>query len=102
MSLPTSTKAIVLRKDASGAKDVFHDAIVSNIPIPPLQSGQVLVKLSALAFNRRDLWLRMGQYPGLAFDKVMGADGVGEFVQRVIIPLEIIDIKRLRTGNCRC
>ncbi|KAF7976106.1 hypothetical protein HWV62_7533 [Athelia sp. TMB] len=80
MSLPTSTKAIVLRKDASGAKEVFHEAVISTIPIPSLQSGQVLVKLSALAFNRRDLWLRMGQYPGLAFDKVMGSDGVGQVI----------------------
>lgn len=78
MSLPTSTKAIILRKDASGNKEVFHDAVVISIPVPALQSGQVLVKLRALAFNRRDLWLRMGMYPGLAFDKVMGADGVGE------------------------
>ncbi|KZP05142.1 NAD(P)-binding protein [Athelia psychrophila] len=80
MSLPTSTKAIVLHKDASGNKEVFHDAVVASIPVPALQSGQVLVKLSALAFNRRDLWLRMGMYPGLAFDKVMGSDGVGQVI----------------------
>lgn len=40
------------------------------------------MKLSALAFNRQELCLRMGMYPGLAFDKFMGIDGFCESLLR--------------------
>ncbi len=46
---------------------------------PPLQAGpgQAVVRLRAAALNHRDVWIRKGQYAGLRFPIVLGADGVG-------------------------
>lgn len=78
MTIPTSTKALVLRKsEPTSSKHVYHGIEVISRPIPALKDGEILVKVTAVAYNRRDLWIRLGQYPGIAFDSVMGADGVG-------------------------
>jgi NADPH:quinone reductase-like Zn-dependent oxidoreductase len=76
-SLPTSTNALVLREATPEAKSVYHDVVVASRPIPSLKQGEILVKMTAAAFNRRDLWIRLGQYPGITFDSVLGSDGVG-------------------------
>lgn len=44
-------------------------------PIPV--KHQVLIKIKAAALNRRDEWIRQGKYPGIAFDTILGSDGVG-------------------------
>lgn len=79
MSIPTSTKALILKQSTS--KPVYHGTALESHPIPSLNPGEILVQMTAVAFNRRDLWLRMGMYPGLKFDSVMGADGVGIVVK---------------------
>ncbi len=43
--------------------------------------NQVLVKLKAAAFNRRDYWITQGQYPRLKFPIVLGSDGAGIVVK---------------------
>jgi tumor protein p53-inducible protein 3 len=37
--------------------------IVSNVPLPTLQSGQVLIKIEAFGLNRADIGQRLGKYP---------------------------------------
>lgn len=76
-SLPNTTKSIILKKSASADKPVYHGTSLETRPIPALKQGEVLVKMTAVAYNRRDLWIRLGQYPGIKFDSVLGADGVG-------------------------
>jgi NADPH:quinone reductase-like Zn-dependent oxidoreductase len=53
--LPTSTRALVLRKrDPVGGK-VYHAVEIEERPLPTLQRGQVLVRVFAVGFNRRDV-----------------------------------------------
>lgn len=44
---------------------------------PSPGQGQVLVKLKAAALNRRDQWMRVGKYPNIQFDTILGSDGTG-------------------------
>jgi NADPH:quinone reductase-like Zn-dependent oxidoreductase len=47
------------------------------IPKPTLSPGKALVKMKAVALNRRDDWIREGKYPGIRFGVTMGSDGAG-------------------------
>jgi NADPH:quinone reductase-like Zn-dependent oxidoreductase len=77
ISPPKFTNALVLCQATSESKSVYHDIVVASRPVPSLKQGEILVKITAVAFNRRDLWIRLGQYPGITFNSVLGADGVG-------------------------
>jgi NADPH:quinone reductase-like Zn-dependent oxidoreductase len=46
-------------------------------PLPELQAGEALVRLRFAALNHRDLWIRKGQYAGIALPCVLGSDGQG-------------------------
>ncbi|KAJ8583566.1 NAD(P)-binding protein [Rhizopogon salebrosus TDB-379] len=74
---PEWTRALVLRQCSAEAKPVYHDTVLENRPLPQLKHEEVLVKINAASFNRRDLWIRLGQYPGIKFGSVIGADGAG-------------------------
>lgn len=50
-------------------------------PTPEPQAGQVRVKLHAAALNRRDVWITLGQYPGIRLPCSMGSDGAGTIDQ---------------------
>ncbi|TDL27317.1 NAD(P)-binding protein [Rickenella mellea] len=78
--IPNTTKALVVRKSPPGRSPPFHDAVVEEMPIATPRKGQVLVKMGAVSFNHRDLWIRKGQYPGIAFGSVFGADGAGTVI----------------------
>ncbi|KAH8813444.1 NAD(P)-binding protein [Flagelloscypha sp. PMI_526] len=78
-SIPKSTKALVLRT-VPDRKPLFHDAVIEDKPIEPLQEGEILVKVNAVAFNHRDLWMRKGLYPGITDGATYGADGAGVVV----------------------
>ena len=49
----------------------------TDVEKPALQSGEVLVKIEAAAFNHRDYWIQKGQYAGLRFPSIQGSDGSG-------------------------
>ena len=49
----------------------------TDIAIPDIQEGEVLVKVNAASFNHRDLWIQKGQYGGLRFPSVQGSCGCG-------------------------
>ena len=44
-------------------------------PVP--QSNEVLIHVKAAALNHRDQWCRIGMYPGLKYDTILGSDGSG-------------------------
>lgn len=50
---------------------------LKDLPIPTLSPGKVLVKMKAVALNRRDDWIREGKYPNIKFGGVLGSDGAG-------------------------
>lgn len=78
--LPKVTKALTVKKSPPQRKPQYHDAVLEEKPIPALQKGQILVRMGAAAFNHRDVWIRKGQYPRIAFGAVFGADGAGTVV----------------------
>ncbi len=49
----------------------------TDVEMPTLQAGEVLVKVKAAAFNHRDYWIQKGQYGGLRFPSIQGSDGCG-------------------------
>lgn len=53
--LPTSSRVITVRESPKDHKPRYHDAALENRAVPPLQKGQVLVKIGAAAFNHRDV-----------------------------------------------
>ena len=51
---------------------------VVDVPMPELGKGQVVVKMTAAALNRRDQWIRQGKYPNIQYGTTLGSDGCGE------------------------
>lgn len=64
--------AAVLR--ATGAE---AELAIEEIDTPVPQPGQALVRLRAAALNRRDQWIRRGQYAAIRLPAVPGSDGCG-------------------------
>lgn len=80
-SLPETTRALVVKQSPPERNPLYHDAVIEERAIPtPLKEGQVVVKMGAVAFNRKDLWIRLGQYPGITFGATFGSDGAGRVV----------------------
>ena len=47
-------------------------------PDPTPGAGEAVVRLRAAALNRRDVWIRKGQYAGIKIPIILGSDGAGE------------------------
>ncbi len=45
--------------------------------MPQPAAGEALVRVGAAAFNRRDVFITQGLYPGIALPKTLGSDGAG-------------------------
>lgn len=52
-------------------------------PLP--SKGQVVVQLSAVALNHRDVWITKGQYAGIKFPTILGSDGAGMYKSQEVI-----------------
>ncbi|KAL4789152.1 hypothetical protein BDV19DRAFT_383343 [Aspergillus venezuelensis] len=76
----TTSKAIFLRKVDGKPGQVYYPLSVRILPRPVPKENELLVKISAVALNHRDIFLRQNLYPGLSFDVPMGADGVGTVI----------------------
>ena len=50
---------------------------VDTIDDPAAGPGEILVKIARAAFNRRDVFISQGLYPGIQLPCVPGSDGVG-------------------------
>lgn len=70
-------QAIVQR--ATGGPEVLK---LEEVEDPTPGPGEVVVRLRAAALNRRDLWIRLGQYAGIKLPIIPGADGAG-VIERV-------------------
>jgi zinc-binding alcohol dehydrogenase/oxidoreductase len=51
---------------------------VETIPDPKPGPGQILVRITYAALNRRDLFIAQGLYPGIEVPCTLGSDGAGE------------------------
>lgn len=67
-------KAIILE----GINQPF---ICKELPVPEIDSHEVLVHIKAAALNHRDVWIQKGQYAGLRFPSIQGSDGAGVVVK---------------------
>jgi zinc-binding alcohol dehydrogenase/oxidoreductase len=50
---------------------------LDDVPIPQPAPGEALVRVDAAAFNRRDVFITQGLYPGISLPKTLGSDAVG-------------------------
>lgn len=50
-------------------------------PDPQPGPGEAIVRLHAAALNRRDVWIRKGQYAGIKVPIILGSDGAGQVVE---------------------
>ena len=65
-------KAVIL--DQLGGPEQLR---IRDTGIPEPGPGQVRVRLHASALNRRDVWITLGQYPGIRLPCILGSDGAG-------------------------
>ena len=65
-------KAIVLRE--TGGPQSLH---LEDIETPVAGPGEMLIELRYAAFNRRDVFITQGLYPGIVFPVIPGSDGCG-------------------------
>jgi zinc-binding alcohol dehydrogenase/oxidoreductase len=78
---------------------------VKEAAVPELASHEALIKVKAAAFNHRDLWIQKGQYAGIRFPIILGADGsgtvekVGSHVGQNWIGKEVMMNPSLNWGN---
>lgn len=56
--------------------------VLAERPLPVPGAGEALVRVHAVALNRRDHWITLGLYPGArhALPAVLGSDGCGVVV----------------------
>lgn len=58
--------------------DESQDKIsIKDIEKPTPGQGEVLIQIKAAALNHRDQWCRIGMYPGIKYNTVLGSDGAG-------------------------
>jgi NADPH:quinone reductase-like Zn-dependent oxidoreductase len=63
-----------VRLTALGGPECFH---VETLVDPMPEAGEVLVRISHAALNRRDVYIAQGLYPGIELPKTLGSDGAG-------------------------
>ncbi|KAF8177240.1 chaperonin 10-like protein [Pholiota molesta] len=78
--LPATTRALVVQESKVPRKPLYHDAALVELPLAQPQPGEVVVKIAAVGFNHKDVWIRMGQYPAIAIGAVFGGDGAGTVI----------------------
>ncbi len=54
-----------------------NQTVLAEVPDPQPAAGEALVELRVAALNRRDVWIKLGQYAGLKFPCIPGSDGAG-------------------------
>ncbi|KAJ3515056.1 hypothetical protein NMY22_g14548 [Coprinellus aureogranulatus] len=81
--LPVTQRALTVQKahDSSPNKEKYpFDAVVTEKQISELKPSEVLVKINAVGYNHKDLWVRKGQYPAITVGSPYGGDGAGVVV----------------------
>jgi NADPH:quinone reductase-like Zn-dependent oxidoreductase len=63
-----------VRLNELGGPEKLH---IEEIADPQAGPGQIVVKISRAAFNRRDVFITQGLYPGIELPRTLGSDGTG-------------------------
>jgi len=58
-------------------KDKEEPLKIEDVEVPALGEDEVLIRVKAASFNRRDWWIQKGLYAGLKFPIILGSDGAG-------------------------
>lgn len=66
-------KAVVLEKPCTS-----EELVVSEVPIPEVRSGWVLVKIKGFGINRSEIYTRQGFSPSVKLPRIIGIECVGE------------------------
>lgn len=79
--------------------------VCQEVEMPEVGTGQVLIKLSAAALNRRDFWICEGKYPGIKEEITLGSDGcgvieaIGEEVEETWVGKQVIINPNINWGE---
>ena len=74
-----------------------------DVPVPG--HNEVRVKLKCAALNRRDVWMTVGQYPGIQMPAIAGSDGsgtvdaVGDGIPKDCLGCEVVIYPALEWGD---
>ena len=68
----TTMRAVRLHEAGGPAK-----LKIDEIDRPQPNAGEVLVRVRAAAFNRRDVFITQGLYPNITLPRTLGSDGAG-------------------------
>ncbi|KHO02131.1 oxidoreductase [Metarhizium album ARSEF 1941] len=73
----------VLHVQKIGGKpgQVYYPIKLSQVPLPEVGPGQLLVRMDAAALNHKDLFIRRHLYPAISFENPLLADGYGTVVE---------------------
>jgi NADPH:quinone reductase-like Zn-dependent oxidoreductase len=63
-----------VRITETGGPEKLH---VADVPEPVPGPGEILVRITRAAFNRRDVFITQGLYPGIELPRTLGSDGAG-------------------------
>jgi len=63
-----------VRLNELGGPEKLH---IETLPDPVAQAGEIVVKIHRAAFNRRDVFITQGLYPGIELPRTLGSDGAG-------------------------
>lgn len=74
-------RVITLKQVEGKPGEVYYPIQIKEVPKPTPGPGEVLVRISAVALNHRDLFIRRHQYPAISFTNPMFADGYGTVVE---------------------
>ncbi|MHC1681432.1 MAG: zinc-binding alcohol dehydrogenase family protein [Clostridiaceae bacterium] len=66
-------KAVVLKKPCKA-----EELVVSEVPMPQVKPGWVLVKIKAFGINRSEIFTRQGDSPSVKLPRIIGIECVGE------------------------
>ncbi|EGR49816.1 uncharacterized protein TRIREDRAFT_3364 [Trichoderma reesei QM6a] len=74
---------ILTLKHIEGGKpgEVYYPIQIKDVPKPSPGPRELLVRISAVALNHRDLFIRRHQYPAISFTSPLFADGYGTVVE---------------------
>ena len=85
--------------------ELHQPVVLTDIPQPIAEPGEVLVNLKTAALNHRDVFVQKGLYPGTAVPVILGSDGagvveaIGELVDSQLIGREVIINPGLNWGD---
>jgi NADPH:quinone reductase-like Zn-dependent oxidoreductase len=67
-----------VRLNEIGGPEKLH---VEDVPKPSPGAGEILIRITRAAYNRRDVFITQGLYPGITLPRTLGSDGVGEVAE---------------------